>query len=162
MAARRGHAPFERRREATDRSPGWMGKAHGDTSRAPRRAKRAPPGRLEVDRHRRHITLRRLRLQPGGNPHRPGRLAQPPCRESLGRPRVQEPGRQCRNRHAKFTNRTTALASIRPPGRGRRVGSGRHDSLHGAQRRISGSEDAAGTAQPREGIVVSRCGRLDG
>lgn len=49
-------------REATYRSVGWVGQAHGDASRAPRRAKRAPPGWLEVDRHRRHLALRGLRL----------------------------------------------------------------------------------------------------
>ena len=56
--------------------------------RAPQGAEGAPPGRLEMDRHRRHLPVRRLRLQPGRHAHRPGRQPQFPRRESVGQARV--------------------------------------------------------------------------
>ena len=32
-------------------------------------------GGSKMDRHRRHLPVRRVRLQPGGRPHRPGQVA---------------------------------------------------------------------------------------
>jgi uncharacterized protein with von Willebrand factor type A (vWA) domain len=40
----------------------------------PGRAAEAAPGRQQMDRHRGHLALRRLRLQPRRHPHRPGRV----------------------------------------------------------------------------------------
>ena len=54
-----------------DRGARRLGQDHGGAEEAPRRAEGPPPGRLEVDRHRRHLALRRLRLQPGRRAHRP-------------------------------------------------------------------------------------------
>ncbi len=79
---------------------GRLGKADGDAAKAPRGAERPPPGRQEVDRHRRHLALRRLRLQPRGHPHRPGQEPQPQRGQGLGPARVPQPRRLGRARHA--------------------------------------------------------------
>jgi hypothetical protein len=66
------------RREAPDRGGEGagrvarrLGQADGDAEEAPRRAAGPASGRLEMDRHRRNLALRRLWLQPRGRAHRP-------------------------------------------------------------------------------------------
>ena len=56
-------------------------------------------GGSEVDRHRRHLALRRLRLQPRRRAHRPGRLAQPQRGEGVGPARVPRLRHRSRTRH---------------------------------------------------------------
>ena len=58
-----------------------------------------------MDRHRRHLALRRLRLQPRGHPHRPGQVAQPQRGEGLGPARVPQPRRR-RSSSARATSRS--------------------------------------------------------
>ena len=71
-------------------------------------------GGYEVDRHRRHLAVRRLRLQPGRHPHRPGRQPQLSRREGLGQARVQGPRRHGRARHAQHQGRAAPPAPLRP------------------------------------------------
>ena len=59
--------------EEADRGDGRPRQAPGDAAQAARRAEGPPPGRQEMDRHRRHLAVRRLRLQSGRRAHRPGR-----------------------------------------------------------------------------------------
>ncbi len=57
MAAPRRDALSERGRQEEDRRAWRLGDDHGGAEEAPRRAERTPPGRQQVDRHRRHVTL---------------------------------------------------------------------------------------------------------
>ena len=106
--------------------------------------------------------VRRLRLQPGRHPHRPGRVAQPPRGESLGPARVPEPRRHRRARHAQHQGRAAPAAQVRARGRARGARPRRHDRLHRAQRRLARSQDGARAAQRRQGAAVPRRRRLDG
>ena len=63
--------------------------ADGDAAPAPRRAEGAPPGRLEVDRHRRNVAVRRLRRPSRGRAHRPGQGPPRQRDQGLGQARVQ-------------------------------------------------------------------------
>src|SRR4029450_13502822 len=49
---------------------GGRGETDGDAQEASRGAAEAPPGWQQVDRHRWHLAVRRLRLQPRGRAHR--------------------------------------------------------------------------------------------
>ena len=85
---------------------------------APRGAERPPPGRQQVDRHRRHLAVRRLRLQPRRHPHRPGQGAQPQRGQGLGPARVPQPRRFGGARHAQHQGRAAqACASSRAKAR---------------------------------------------
>ena len=59
--------------EEADRGDGRPRQAAGDAEEAHGRAEGPPPGRQQMDRHRRHLAVRQLRLQPRGRAHRPGR-----------------------------------------------------------------------------------------
>ena len=59
-----------RGREEADRGDGRPRQADGDAEEAARRTEGPPPGRLEMDRHRRHVAVRRRRLQSGRRAHR--------------------------------------------------------------------------------------------
>ena len=75
--------------EEADRGHGRPRQAARNAAQAPGRAEGAPPGRQEMDRHRRHLAVRRLRLQSGGRAHRPGWEPQFPRGEGVGQARVQ-------------------------------------------------------------------------
>ena len=126
MAAQARREIPHRRREGGAEGAG-LGQAVRDPEAAPRRAEGAPPGRLEMDRHRRHLALRRLRLQSRGHPHRPGRQPQLPRGEGLGQARVQGSRRHGRARHPQHAGRAAAPAPLRPHGRGRGTRPRRHD-----------------------------------
>ncbi len=136
VAAPASGAAAVRRGEGADPVAGRLGEADGDAAPATGGAARAPSGRLQVDRHRRHLALRRLRLQPGGRAHRPGRLTQPQRGQSLGPARVPQPGRRGGAGNAQHQARAAAAAALRPRGRSRGAGSGRHDPLHRAGMRV--------------------------
>ena len=55
---------------------GGLDKLLGNAAQASRRAERPPPGRQEMDRHRRHLAVRQRRLQSGRHPHRRREQAQ--------------------------------------------------------------------------------------
>ena len=74
MAAQARREAADRGGEGADRGAGRLGEADGDAAPAPRGAEGAAPGRQQVDRHRRHLAVRRLRLQPGRRAHRPGQV----------------------------------------------------------------------------------------
>ena len=116
----------------------------GDAEGAPGRTERPSPGRLEMDRHRRHVAVREWRLQSGGHPHR--RREHAPARgQGVGQTRVQGPRRRGRTRHPQHQGGAAAPAQIRPHRRARRVGSRRHHQGHRAQG-LSRYPDAAGAA----------------
>ncbi len=53
-------------------------------AQASRRANGAPPGRQQMDRHRRYVAVRRLRLQSRRRAHRPARKPAPSRDQGLG------------------------------------------------------------------------------
>ena len=77
---------------------GWE-KIMEELQEAPRRAEGPPPGRQQMDRHRRHLALRRLWLQSRRRAHRPGREPQQPRHQGVGPPRLQGSRRHGRTRH---------------------------------------------------------------
>ncbi len=123
--------------------------------------KRPPSGRQEMDRHRRHLAVRRLRLQSRRRAHRPGHQPQFPRRESVGQARVQGSRRRRRTRHPQHQDRAAPPAQIRPHRRAGRARSRRHHQGHRAQG-LSRYPDAAGAAQHHQGAAVPRRRRLDG
>ena len=122
--------------------------APGDAAPAPRRAEGPPPGRQEMDRHRRHLAVRRLRLQSRRRAHRPGRQPQLPRREGLGQARVQGPRRRRRARHPQHQDRAAPAAQVRAHRRARRARSRRHHQGHRAQG-LSRHPDAARSGTTR-------------
>ncbi len=74
-------------------------------------------GGSKMDRHRRHLALRRLRLQPAGHPHRPGQEPQQERGQGLGPARVQGLDDTRRARHAQHQGRAAAPAPVRARGR---------------------------------------------
>ena len=155
-------AVSDRGGEKADRGARRLGKADGDIAPAARRAKGAAPGRQQMDRHRRHLALRRLRLQPRGRSHRPGGGAEPQRGQGLGQARVPQSRRYRRARHPQHQAGVTPAATICPRGRRRRARSRRHRKIDRAQCRLARSEAGAGTAQYREALAVHRCRRVDG
>ena len=160
-AEARREAP-DRGGEEADRVVGRLGQADGDAEEAPRRAEGAAPGRQQVDRHRRHQPVRRLRLQPRGRAHRPARGAQPPRGQGVGPARIQQSRRYGRARHPQHQGRAAAAAQVRARRRARGARSRRHHTLDRQERRLSRHQDGAGAAQQREGAAVPRRRRLDG
>ena len=149
-----------RGREEADRGDG-LGQAHGDASQAPGGAEGPPPGRQQVDRHGRHLAVRRLRLQSRGRADRAGEEPQQPRRQGLGPPRVQGSRRQCRARHPQHQDRAAPPAQIRPHRRAGRARSRHHDQGD-RQPRLSRRAHAPRTAQRGQGSGVLRHRRLDG
>ena len=76
-------------------------------------------GGSQVDRHRRHEPVRRLRLQPGGHPDRAGRRRQPQRGQGLGRAQLPQPRRRRRAQHAQHQGRAAQAAPLRARGRAR-------------------------------------------
>ena len=92
------------------RGDGRVGQAHGDAQAAPRGAARPAPGRQEMDRHRRHEPVRRVRLQPGRRAHRTGRRRRAQRGQGVGRAHVPQPRRRRRAQHAQHQGRAAPLA----------------------------------------------------
>jgi hypothetical protein len=65
MAAQGRRALPHARADGGDQVARLLGRDHGDAEEAARGAAGAPPGRQQVDRHRRHLALRPWRLQSG-------------------------------------------------------------------------------------------------
>ena len=63
---------------------GWDKLMETIKKRLEEQKERHRPGRQQVDRHGGNLTVRRLRLQPGGRAHRPGRRAKSKRRQGLG------------------------------------------------------------------------------
>ena len=91
---------------------------------APRGAEGAARGRQQMDRHRRHLAVRRLRLQSRRRAHRPERKPPSPRDQGVGQARVQEPRRRVElgTRNIKVALRR--LRSFARDGRRRRTRSG--------------------------------------
>jgi hypothetical protein len=78
MAGKAGRkAPDRGGRARRDRGARRLRQADGDAAQAAGGTEGPAPGRLEMDRHRRHLALRRLWLQPRGRAHRPARKPPP-------------------------------------------------------------------------------------
>ena len=107
-----------------------------------------PPGRQQVDRHRRHLAVRRPWLQSRRRPDRAGEEPQQPRREGVGQARVQGSRRQCRARHPQHQDRAAPLAQIRPHRRARRTRSRHHDPGN-RQPRLSRRRTCAPSAATR-------------
>jgi hypothetical protein len=119
-------------------------------------------GGNKMDRHRRHLALRRLRLQPAGHPHRPGQGPQQERGQGLGPARLQG-----LRRHQELGTRNikVALRRLRKfarEGHGRRAGPGRHHPQHRGQCRLAGHQDGARAPQQREGAAADGRGRHHG
>ena len=142
---------------------GRLGEVDGDAEEAPRGAEGTASGRQQMDRHRRHFSVRRLRLQPGRRAHRPGRRAQPQRREGLGQARIRQSGRQGRTRHAQHQDRAAPAAALRAARRPRSNWRWRIPSMppHVAAAGWT-SRCSAGAAQRREGAAAARYRRIDG
>ena len=140
---------------------GGLDKLLETLQQAPGRAEGPPPGRQQMDRHRRHLAVRRYGYNPEGV--RIGQDEQPqfPRGEGLGQARVQGSRRRGRARHPQHQGRAAAPAQIRAHRRARRTRSRRHHQGHRAQG-LSRHPDAAGAAQRGEGAAVLRHRRLDG
>ncbi len=110
LAGENAGAGFHRRREGADRGPRRLGEAHGDAEEAPRGAAGAPPRRQQVDRHRRHLAVRRLRIQSRGRAHRAGGVPQPQRGQGLGQARIRQPRRHRGARHAQHEARAAPVA----------------------------------------------------
>ena len=67
--------------------------------------------------NRRHLSLRRLWLQPRGCAHRAGRKPPQARGEGLGQARVPQPRRRGRAGHAQHQGRAEAAAALGPAGR---------------------------------------------
>ena len=104
---------------------------------AARGAEGAPPGRQQVDRHRRHLAVRPYGYNPEGVRIGQDECAQPPRGEGLGPARVPQPRRHRRARHAQHQDRAAAAAPLRARGRGRGARPRRHHRLDRAQRRAA-------------------------
>ena len=137
-----------RGREEADRGHGRAREAFGDAEEAAGRAEGPSPRRLEMDRHRRHVALWRLRLQSGRRAHRPGREPQFPRRQGVGQTRVQGPRRRGRTRHPQHQGGAAPPAQIRPHRRARGARSRRHHQGHRAQG-LSRHPDAARSGTTR-------------
>ena len=139
---------------------GWD-KLHGDAEETARGAARAPRGRVEVDRHRRHEPVRRVRLQPGGRADR-RRGRQPQRGEGLGRAQLPQPRRRRRAQHAQHQGRAAEAPALRARRRPRGARPRRHDRGHGEECRLARPAHGPRAAQSREGAAVPRRRRLDG
>ena len=79
-----------------------------------KRTRRSPSGRVEMDRHGRHVALRGLWLQPRRRSHRARCVAPPTRRQSLGQARLQRPRRYPRDRHTHDQGGAATTAPMGP------------------------------------------------
>ncbi len=133
LAAARLLAAPERGGQGAHRGARRLGEDHGDAEEASRRAEGAPRRRQQVDRHRRHLALRRLRLQSGRRAHRPEGKPPPPRDQGMGQARVQGSRREGRDRHAQHQGGAAPSALVRALRRGRGARSFRHHPRHGRE-----------------------------
>ena len=139
-----------------------MEKIDGDIAPAPRRAARPSPGRQQMDRHWRHLTVRGAWLQSRRRAHRPEIGGQPQRRQDLGQARIPQSRRHGRAGHTQHQVGLAPSAPIRSRRRRARARFARHDPLDRAQRRLARFKDGARAAQCGEAAAVPRCRRLDG
>ena len=74
-------------------------------------------GGSKMDRHRRHLALRRLRLQPAGHPHRPAQGPQQERGQGVGPARLQGLRRHAGTGHAQHQGGAAPAAQVRARGR---------------------------------------------
>ena len=141
---------------------GGLGQADGDAQEAPRGAAGPAPGRQQVDRHRRHQPVRRVRLQPGRRAHRPGRRRLAQRGQGLGRAQFRnlDGDVELNTRNIKVALRR--LRRFAREGVPDELDLAGHHRGHGAQRGLARPAHAARAAQPGQGAAVPRRRRLDG
>ena len=118
VAEKARRAASDRGGEKADRGARRLGKADGDVAPAARRAEGAAPGRQQMDRHRRHLAVRRLRLQPRRRAHRPGGGRQPQRGQGVGPARVPQSRRHASS-SAPATSSWRCAGCASSPARGR-------------------------------------------
>ena len=105
------------RADGGDQGARLLGRDHGGAEAAARRAEGPPPGRQQVDRHRRHLALRPWRLQSRRRAHR--RAGPPrPRDQGVGEARVPRPRRR-RASSAPATSRSRCAACAASPAKAR-------------------------------------------
>ena len=120
------------RADGRDQVAGLVGRDHGGAEAAARGAAGAPPGRQQMDRHRRHLAVRQFGLQSRRRAdRRRGRAG--PRAQGLGQARVPQPRQQGRAGHAQHQGRAPPPAPLRPRGRRRGARPRRDDRRHRAQ-----------------------------
>ncbi len=152
VAARRVSALFDRGGEGAHRASSAAGRRSWRSSRrrlAEQKGRHA--GRHQVDRHRRHVAVRRLWLQSGRHSHRPEGKPAPARDQGLGQARVQGSRRRRRARHAQSQGRAAAAAQVRARRRGTRSSISIRRSAARRARAISTSTCG------RSGATPSRC-----
>ncbi len=160
LAARPRAARVHRGGAGEARGPGARCAAEGPF-RAAGRAARAPPRRVEMDRHRRHFALRPRRPESHRHPHRRvGRRGQ--RGQDLAAAGVRRPRRRRRARHAQHQDGAAPLAPLRARGPARRVRPRRHHPRHRRQCGLARHQDGPGAAEPHQGAAAARHRRLDG
>ncbi len=113
--AQEAHRKISHRgRKEADRGDGRPRQASRNAAPAACRAERPPSGRQEMDRHRRHLAVRRLWLQSRRRAHRPGQEPQFPRREGVGQARVQG-SRRTMSSSARATSRSRCGACANSP-----------------------------------------------
>ena len=154
-AQARREAP-DRGGEEADRGDGRLGKAHGDAEEAARGAEGAPPGRQQVDRHGRHLAVRRLRLQSRGRAHRPGQEPRAAARSRSGTSASTRTS-TTPSSSARATSRSRCGGCASSRARAPQIELDLHDTIRidRAQRRLPRHQDGAGAAQHGEGADAS-------
>ena len=148
--------------EAADPVAGRLGEADGDAGAAAGGAAGPPPGRQQVDRHGRHLAVRRLWLQSRRRAHRPGREPPPPRGQGLGQARVQQPRRHGRARHPQHQGRAAPAAPVRARGAAEELDLDGTIRCTARNAGLLDLQDGPGAAQRGQGAAVPRCRRLDG
>ena len=148
--------------ESAGRGARRVGKIDGDVAPAHRRAERPSPGRQQMDRHWRHLTVRGAWLQSRRRAHRPEIGGQPQRRQDLGQARISQSRRHDRAGHTQHQVGLAPSAPIRSRRRRARARFARHDPLDRAQRRLARFKDGARAAQCGEASAIPRYRRLDG
>ena len=156
---RRREVPHPRG-DGEDQVTGRLGRDHGDAQEAARGAAEAPPGRQQVDRHRRHQPVRQFGLQPRRRADRRREQAQARA-QGVGKARVPEPRQHQGTGHPQHQDGAAPPAQVRPRRRSGRARHSRHDRRHRAAG-LARYQDAPGAAQRGQAAAVPRCGRIDG
>ena len=138
-AAPRGMAEGDRRALSDARADGrdqgarLVGGDHGGAEAAARGAAGAPPGRQQVDRHRRHLAVRQFAATIRKGVRIGGESRQGRALKVWEQREFQQSRQQGRARHAQHQGRAAPPAPLRPRRRRRRARPRRDDRRHRAQ-----------------------------
>ena len=161
MAAAGRRALSDARADGSDQEPRLLGRDHAGAEGAARRAAGPPPGRQQMDRHRRHLAVRPWRLQSRRRAHR-RRRAGTAARSRCGR--SASSATSTATRELGTRNIKVALRRLR---RFAREGAAEELDLDGDDRRhraarLARRPAAARAAQCGQAAAVPRHRRVDG